>query len=78
LFRPVLVYIAGIIGKEVRAEGRNPDYVGFWIVCPLSGIIILKVFFPRIDVFKRNEPATGTTFFYTSYFVLFMSKRNKK
>jgi hypothetical protein len=63
LLGTVFVHIAGIIGKKMRAERRNPDDIGVRIIDPPSGIIILQMFFSRIGVFKCNEPATGTTFF---------------
>jgi hypothetical protein len=63
LFRPGFVNSAGIIRKKLRAQRRNPDDIGVWIISPPSGIIILQMFFSRVDVFECNEPATGTTFF---------------
>jgi hypothetical protein len=63
LFRPVFVYIAGIIRKKMRAEGRNPDDIGVRIIGPPSGIIILQMFFSRVSVFECNESATDPTFF---------------
>jgi len=63
LLRPGFVNSAGIIGKKMRAEGRNPDYAGFWIIRPSSGMIILDMYFFRVGVFEGNEPATGTAFF---------------